>query len=275
MTKYHINKKGVPAVCKAKTKPCPLGGEHFDSLEAAEISIQKELREEHGIVQLKPEYAKQRKLGVMYNYGEEEDKIKAIEEGYEDEMIAYSLNPNVKLAAVNKGLYLEVLRFDSDKEVSSAAQIAYENSPIGKLESLHNELITEKGKAKSVAGELVRASNSIIHSYLEYGDRIGVGYGKENCNGPFRYLHKTLTSLPDSEELTESMDKWVFDDEETYEKGLRKYAKGLVEYLEKNPELKSAPNTKDSLVDYYDYGDGVHNDDYLGNSDYDDSYPDD
>lgn len=41
MTKFHINKKGVPAPCRAKKGKCPLGGadgteNHFDNLEDAE-----------------------------------------------------------------------------------------------------------------------------------------------------------------------------------------------------------------------------------------------
>lgn len=38
MTKYHINTKGVPAVCNANIKACPCGTieEHFDSMEKAQ-----------------------------------------------------------------------------------------------------------------------------------------------------------------------------------------------------------------------------------------------
>lgn len=37
MEKYHINRKGEAAQCRATTRPCPLGGEHFDSAEEAMI----------------------------------------------------------------------------------------------------------------------------------------------------------------------------------------------------------------------------------------------
>ena len=42
--KYHINKNGLAAVCKAKERPCPLGGDdvHFNTLEEAEAYIQLE-----------------------------------------------------------------------------------------------------------------------------------------------------------------------------------------------------------------------------------------
>lgn len=47
MTKYHINKKGVPAQCKAQEGKCPLGGadgnqNHFDNFEDAEKAALKQ-----------------------------------------------------------------------------------------------------------------------------------------------------------------------------------------------------------------------------------------
>jgi len=35
MTKYHINKDGDPSVCRAFIRKCPIGGDHFESQEAA------------------------------------------------------------------------------------------------------------------------------------------------------------------------------------------------------------------------------------------------
>lgn len=34
-TQFHINKAGDPDVCHAEKRACPLGGEHFDSIEDA------------------------------------------------------------------------------------------------------------------------------------------------------------------------------------------------------------------------------------------------
>lgn len=52
MTKYHINKKGVPAICRAKSGNCPLGddNEHFSTPEEAQIYIDKENERKHGIL---------------------------------------------------------------------------------------------------------------------------------------------------------------------------------------------------------------------------------
>lgn len=52
MSKFHINKHGVPAPCKATKGNCPLGGEeqHFDSQEAAQEYADKINAEEHGVL---------------------------------------------------------------------------------------------------------------------------------------------------------------------------------------------------------------------------------
>lgn len=52
MTKYHINKHGVPAVCTAQPGNCPRGGDesHFDSLDKAEASVNKSMTNQYGIL---------------------------------------------------------------------------------------------------------------------------------------------------------------------------------------------------------------------------------
>lgn len=52
VTKYHINKHGVPAICKAKNGNCPLGGEenHFDSQQEAQAHADKVNEESHGLL---------------------------------------------------------------------------------------------------------------------------------------------------------------------------------------------------------------------------------
>ena len=52
MSKYHINKKGVPAICKAKNGKCPLGNEaqHFNSQEEAQINADRQNEKEHSLL---------------------------------------------------------------------------------------------------------------------------------------------------------------------------------------------------------------------------------
>lgn len=49
MVKYHINKQGIPAICRAKRQPCPLG-EHFDNEKEANDYIQGKMEKEFGII---------------------------------------------------------------------------------------------------------------------------------------------------------------------------------------------------------------------------------
>lgn len=52
MAKYHINKNGVPSACRARTRPCPLGGDdiHFNSKEEAQAYSDKLAKQEFGIL---------------------------------------------------------------------------------------------------------------------------------------------------------------------------------------------------------------------------------
>lgn len=55
MSKFHINKHGIPAPCKAKKGNCPLGGadgqeNHFDTIEEAERYIYEKNAEEFGVL---------------------------------------------------------------------------------------------------------------------------------------------------------------------------------------------------------------------------------
>lgn len=55
MAKFHINKHGVPAPCKATKGNCPYGGEsgtenHYDTQEEAQVAADKANEEKHGIL---------------------------------------------------------------------------------------------------------------------------------------------------------------------------------------------------------------------------------
>lgn len=52
MAKYHINKKGVPAVCRAKVGKCPFGDaeSHYASVEEAQKAADKEHEKQHNLL---------------------------------------------------------------------------------------------------------------------------------------------------------------------------------------------------------------------------------
>lgn len=65
MSKFHINKHGVPAPCRAKPGNCPLGGEgeHFNSREEAEEFVKEENESRYGILgSLSPQAFTDRKV---------------------------------------------------------------------------------------------------------------------------------------------------------------------------------------------------------------------
>lgn len=49
--KYHIDRNGKPAPCRATKRPCPLGGEeaHFDSMEEAQAFVDQQNQEQFGL----------------------------------------------------------------------------------------------------------------------------------------------------------------------------------------------------------------------------------
>lgn len=71
MGKFHINKQGIPAPCKAKKGNCPLGGEasHFDSQEEAQEYINNKSQEEFGLLS-KPVSSKMDRFERLDNIAE-------------------------------------------------------------------------------------------------------------------------------------------------------------------------------------------------------------
>lgn len=66
MTKWHINKHGVPAPCKAKDGKCPLGGneQHFDNVEKAQEYANREMESQFGLL---PNSEEERKKNIENN----------------------------------------------------------------------------------------------------------------------------------------------------------------------------------------------------------------
>lgn len=66
MTKWHINKHGVPALCKAKDGRCPLGGneQHFDNVETAQEYANREMETQFGLL---PNSEEERKKSIENN----------------------------------------------------------------------------------------------------------------------------------------------------------------------------------------------------------------
>ncbi len=114
------------------------------------------------------------------------------------------------------------------------------------LGELFDELVPPSGKADSMAGEIVRATNRIIYRYFNDGDRIGLGYGKETCNAPARFL-LMVGGLKVGDVVSRL---WGLDDDEEYRMYLDDLGDAVIALLKEHPELRETL-TKD-MWDYSD-----------------------
>lgn len=114
------------------------------------------------------------------------------------------------------------------------------------LNRLFDELVPLSGKAATLAGEIVRATARLGYRYFNDGDHIGVGYGKETCNAPARFLiNKT------NEEIAGQIKKmWGLTSEHEYSELLDVLTGFVVKYINDHPELRKA-----EVEDMFDYSD--------------------
>lgn len=94
MSKFHINKHGVPAPCKATKGNCPLGGEeqHFESQEAAQEYADKVNAEKHGY------------LPVINN---KEVNVQVSEEVYNDVFAEPYINNGYPMTGIHRYYFAE------------------------------------------------------------------------------------------------------------------------------------------------------------------------
>ncbi len=113
-----------------------------------------------------------------------------------------------------------------------------------KLSELFNELVPARGKADSKAGEIVRATNQIIYRYFNDGDKIGIGYGKETCNAPARFL-----ILEGGLKVGDVVSRlWGLEYDDEYEMYLDDLGDEVIALLKKHPSLR-----KETTKDMWDY----------------------
>lgn len=103
MSKFHINKKGVPAPCHAQQGKCPLGGDsgeegHYNSVEEAQVEADRRNSEGHDLL---PNMPKENKV-VIYDM-----------HGYEKELIGKQVT-----------LITSVIKRDGSKETLSGEVVA-------------------------------------------------------------------------------------------------------------------------------------------------------
>ena len=115
------------------------------------------------------------------------------------------------------------------------------------VDALFDELVPMSGKAKTVAGELIRALCRISYRWYNDGDCIGVDYGNETCNPAARYL---IEYTPSNSGIPRMVNKlWGTE----YDKNdIDRLAELVVDYIEDHPELKTKRNSVDMWDLYKD-----------------------
>lgn len=86
---------------------------------------------------------------------------------------------------------------NKEKYKDLIARAQAEDEAEKQLEVLFEELVPSKGKAATVAGELVRAMMRILYRDYNDGDMFYEGYGIETCGGSVAYLISEIESLYD------------------------------------------------------------------------------
>ncbi len=122
-----------------------------------------------------------------------------------------------------------------------------------RINKLFEELVPASGKAATVAGEIVRATCRIGYRYMNDGDQIGIGYGRETVNPAARYLMEKCADTTVEETIIRM---WGLYDETLYEEKLEDLEEAVLLYIERHPDLKTTENPED-MWDYRDANEDV------------------
>lgn len=201
MTKYHIAGDGTVKPCKAKVKPCPLGGGHFESVEIAEAYLEykySSIDEYNMNVSLgspyKPINANKRGLFVQ------QETKQAIDDGLETHVMYYDKDIkkwNPERSKIHEEILSEVIEkyksVPSDRKVVFSAGLPgagkttvltqYENLDINTWATVSSddfkEMLAERGLVPEIEGLTPMEASTLVHeesSYLadELLKRLGV-----------------------------------------------------------------------------------------------------
>lgn len=119
-----------------------------------------------------------------------------------------------------------------------------------RINALFEELVPFSGAAETVAGEIIRATCRIGYRWMNDGDQLGIGYGKETVNPAGRYL-AAKCSDEIAKQVWNLMYDPIYDDsyDGAYNKALDGLEEAVLAYIEAHPELKTTENTED-MWDY-------------------------
>lgn len=185
----------------------------------------------------------------------------------------YALGKNIMVEAVDysngKGknvtydMYVDMIQGNEfDKELAQESYTpAMDADIMERITDKFEAYVPPSGNAPTLGGEMARAMNRIGYRYLNDGDKLNDGYGRETVNPAARFL-----MAKGSEEVKQALtEMWApytggyFSDYQ-YEKQLNCLGEALMKQFDDNPDLFTTPNEED-MFNYRD-----------PDEDYDDSF---
>lgn len=152
------------------------------------------------------------------------------------------------------------------------SQIDPDMSITDQLQVYFDELVPASGKAKTVAGEIIRAIMRLLYRNYNDGDLWYSGYGRETCGSEVIYL---INVLPDfAFDYFSRMAEMAMEDDE-YTDNLEELTENIIIYLNQNPQLFTEENIEDSRRKDYTKLDDIFNMptyDFEPDTSYDESY---
>lgn len=128
------------------------------------------------------------------------------------------------------------------KEAEAKGKELYEQVKNLPFEDWFDILVPRSGEAPTVAGEIVRAVNTLAYRYWNDGDKFYEGYGRETCGSSAAYLYEIE---PFYELLTDMIEM----NGRAYDEATNKLCDIAQDYLLDTPELFGEINEHDSRSD--------------------------
>ncbi len=169
MAKFHINKHGVPAPCKAKPGNCPLGGDetHFNSLEEAQVAADKMNEEKHGLLSEMREKTKENMMvelaeqQVARTRGTVQDKLESMAQSLE--RLAETLRTRKKIVAEGTSSVAEQIEYASNDVENVVRNLNYNTLVRMATEYTKAEANLEKKKLEAKIEKLQKMSKAKGH----------------------------------------------------------------------------------------------------------------
>lgn len=192
MSKFHINKNGVPAPCKAQVGNCPLGGDntHFKTKEEAQKYADKENIKKHGLL------ANDEPSGIDY----EITKLKNIKENLLENK-EVDLSKDVYDSASQLEALFSHFKFDtkfdklSNEELKERLKTRY-RIEISDLDNMtREEKLALEGNLEFIKKKKIGNIVGFINSTKNTSYSRAKGYSREELKGSFNEVYPVISLL--------------------------------------------------------------------------------